>query len=161
MVKYYIRLMVCLAVLAMTAGSAEALDKQYYAPVSKLAEGQWVKIAVKESGIYQITADDILSWGLGNDLSQIHVFGYGGAPLSEEMLGDNYVDDLPQVPVVRSGDRILFYAQGPTTWRELNQIFPYVQVQHPYANTGCYLVTTTPVTTILTLPWPTTAPPGR
>lgn len=138
---YYIRLMACLAVLAMTASSAEALDKQYYAPTSKLAEGQWVKIAVQESGIYQITADDILSWGLGSDLSQIHVFGYGGAPLSEVMLNDNYSDDLPQVPVVRSGDRILFYAQGPTTWRELYQIFPYVQVQHPYANTGCYLVT--------------------
>ena len=138
---YYIRLMACLAVLSMTASRVEALDKQYYAPTSKLAEGQWVKIAVKESGIYQITADDILSWGLGSDLSQIHVFGYGGAPLSEEMLGDNYVDDLPQVPVVRSGDRILFYAQGPTTWRRLDAIFPHVQVQHPYSNTGCYLVT--------------------
>lgn len=141
MVKYFIRLIVCLAVLAITAGSAEALDKHYYAPASKLAEGQWVKIAVKESGICQITADDISNWGLGSDLSQIHVFGYGGAPLSEVMLSDNYCDDLPQVPVVRSGDRILFYAQGPTTWQRLNDIIPYVQVQHPYANTGCYLVT--------------------
>lgn len=141
MVKYFIRLIVCLAVLAITASSAEALDKHYYAPASKLAEGQWVKIAVKESGICQITADDISNWGLGSDLSQIHVFGYGGAPLSEVMLGDNYFDDLPQVPVVRSGDRILFYAQGPTTWQRLNDIIPYVQVQHPYANTGCYLVT--------------------
>ena len=141
MVKYFIRLIACLAVLAMTAGSAEALDMHYYAPTSKLAEGQWVKIAVKESGICQITADDISNWGLGSDLSQIHVFGYGGAPLSEVMLSDNYSDDLPQVPVVRSGNRILFYAQGPTTWQRLNDIIPYVQVQHPYANTGCYLVT--------------------
>lgn len=141
MEKYFIRLMVCLAVLAITTGSAKALDKNYYAPTSKLAEGQWVKIAVQESGIYQITAEDVSNWGLGSDLSQIHVFGYGGAPLSEVMLGDNYCDDLPQVPVVRSGDRILFYAQGPTTWQRLNDIIPYVQVQHPYANTGCYLVT--------------------
>ena len=37
--------------------------------------------------------------------------------------------------------RILFYAQGPTTWRRLNNIIPYVQEQHPYANTGCYMVT--------------------
>ena len=141
MVKYFIRLVVCLAVLAITADSAEALDKQYYAPTSKLAEGQWVKIAVQESGIYQITADDVVTWGLGSDLSQIHIFGYGGAPLSETMLGENYADDLPQVPVVRSGDRILFYAQGPTTWQRLNDNIPYLQVQHPYANTGCYLVT--------------------
>jgi len=141
MVKYFIRLIVCLAVLAITTGSAEALDKNYYAPASKLAEGQWVKIAVQESGMCQITADDINNWGLGSDLSQIHVFGYGGAPLSEVMLSDNYSDDLPQVPVVRAGDRILFYAQGPTTWQRLNNNIPYLQVQHPYANSGCYLVT--------------------
>ena len=141
MVKYFIRLVVCLAVLAITADSAEALDKHYYAPTSKLAEGQWVKIAVQESGICQITAADVSNWGLGSDLSQIHIFGYGGAPLSEVMLGDNYFDDLPQVPVVRSGDRILFYAQGSTTWKRKNNIIPYVQVQHPYANMGCYLVT--------------------
>ena len=144
MVKYFIRLLVCLAVLAISAGSAEALEKNYYASASKLAEGQWVKIAVQESGICQITADDVSDWGLGSDLSQIHIFGYGGAPLSEVMLSDNYCDDLPQVPIVRSGDRILFYAQGPTTWQRLNDIIPYVQVQHPYANTGCYLVTNSP-----------------
>ena len=141
MVRFFIRLIVCLVVLVITAGSAEALDKHFYASASKLAEGQWVKISVQESGICQITTDDVSDWGLGSDLSQIHVFGYGGAPLSEVMLSDNYCDDLPQVPVVRSGDRILFYAQGPTTWQRLNNIIPYVQVQHPYANTGCYLVT--------------------
>ena len=141
MKRYHTHLVVCLALLAICNISMQALDKDYYAPVSKLAEGQWVKIAVSESGIYQITADDILTWGLGSDLSQIHIFGYGGAPLSETMLGDNYADDLPQVPVVRSGERILFYAQGPTTWKNLNDLFPHVQVQHPYANTGCYLVT--------------------
>ena len=141
MKSYYTRWMMCLALLVISTGSVQALEKSYYAPASKLAEGKWVKIAVKESGIYQITADDILTWGLGSDLSQIHVFGYGGAPLSEEMLGENYVDDLPQVPVVRSGNRILFYAQGPTTWKKLNARFDHLQVQHPYATAGSYLVT--------------------
>ena len=139
--RYFVRLVMCLAVLTITTGSVQALDKSYYAPESKLANGKWVKIAVKESGIYQITADDVRSWGLGSDLSQIHIFGYGGAPLSETMLADNYADDLPQVPVVRSGERILFYAQGPTTWQYLNKSFTHVQVQHPYSNSGCYLVT--------------------
>ena len=138
---YYTHLVVCIAVLAFSNAGMHALDKNYYAPASKLAEGKWVKIAVEESGIYQITADDVSNWGLGSDLSQIHVFGYGGAPLSETMLGDNYADDLPQVPVVRSGNRILFYAQGPTTWKRLSENFGHVQVQHPYANSGCYLIT--------------------
>ena len=79
--KYVIRWALCLLLMANCAVTANALDKSYYAETSKLASGKWVKIAVKESGIYQITADDIRKWGLGSDLSQIHVFGYGGAPL--------------------------------------------------------------------------------
>lgn len=141
MMRYIVRLVVCMAVLAMTTGSVQALEKSYYAPESKLARGQWVKIEVSESGIYQITADDVRNWGLGSDLSKIHIFGYGGAPLNERMRGDNYADDLPQVPIVRSGERILFYAQGPITWKKLNNTFVHVQLQHPYSNTGCYLVT--------------------
>ena len=139
--KYVIRMATCLALMAGCTFTARALDKEYYAPNSKLAAGKWVKVAVKESGIYQITADDIRSWGLGTDLSQIHVFGYGGAPLSETMRGDNYADDLPQMPIVRAGDRILFYAQGPVTWDYLDDSFTQVQVQHPYANQGSYFIT--------------------
>ncbi len=139
--KYFVRFAMCVLLTAYCTLSASALDKEYYAESSKLATGQWVKIAVTESGIYQITADDIRSWGLGNDLSKIHVFGYGGAPLSETMSGDNYADDLPQMPVVRAGDRILFYAQGPTTWRRLSATIQQLQVQHPYANSGSYFVT--------------------
>ena len=139
--KYFVRTAVSLMVMGCCAVSVHALDKSYYAETSKLASGKWVKIAVKESGIYQITVDDIRNWGLGTDLSQIHVFGYGGAPLSETMSGDNYADDLPQMPVVRSADRILFYAQGPTTWRYRNSQITHQQVQHPYANSGSYFVT--------------------
>ena len=142
MMRYFVRLFVSVLVLAGTAISVHALDKSYYAESSKLASGKWVKISVMESGIYQITADDIRNWGLGSDLSQIHVFGYGGAPLSETMLGDNYADDLPQMPVVRTEGRILFYAQGPVTWRNFRSgALTHLQVQHPYANSGSYFVT--------------------
>jgi len=134
-------IVVCAALAMVVAMPAQAMDSTYYASSSKLGTGTWVKIAVTESGIYQITADDIKSWGLGSDLSQIHVFGYGGAPLSETMDADNYSDDLPQLPLVRSDSRILFYAQGPTTWRRLNNNFTQLQVQHPYANAGYYFVT--------------------
>ena len=145
--KYVIRVALCLVMLAVTAPAGLALEQDYYAQSSKLATGKWVKISLRESGIYQITASDISAWGLGSDLSQIHVFGYGGAPLSEIMNGDNYADDLPQVPIVRTGDRILFYGQGPTTWKyfrdedDINLVLTHMQVQHPYANSGCYFVT--------------------
>ena len=75
MMKYFVRAAVSVLVMACCAFSMHALDKSFYAESSKLATGKWVKIAVTASGIYQITADDIRSWGLGSDLSQIHVFG--------------------------------------------------------------------------------------
>ena len=141
MMKYVSRLAVCMMLMALCPLAMHALDKDYYAPTSKLASGKWVKISVVESGIYQITADDVRKWGLGSDLSQIHVFGYGGAPLSEMMSGDNYADDLPQMPVVRTSDRILFYAQGPITWRRYGDKVQQLQIQHPYALWGAYFVT--------------------
>ena len=141
MMRYFVRMAVCVMLTACCAFTVNALDKSYYAETSVLASGKWVKIAVVESGVYQITVDDIRSWGLGNDLSQIHVFGYGGKPLSETMLGDNYVDDLPQMPIVRTSDRILFYAQSHISWKHRGTTFDQLQVQHPYANSGSYLVT--------------------
>ena len=141
MMKYFVRAVVPFLVMACSAFSAQALDKSFYADTSRLATGKWVKIAVTESGIYQITADKARSWGLGSDLSRIHVFGYGGAPLSESMSGHNYADDLPQMPVVRTADRILFYAQGPLTWKLKSDKVPQLQVQHPYDRKGYYFVT--------------------
>ena len=138
--KYFARMVVCTLMLAACAVPVQALDKEFYADSSKLASGKWVKIEVKESGIYQITAEDTRSWGLGSDLSQIHVFGYGGAPLSQMMDG-LYADDLPQMPIVRTDNRILFYGQGPTTWAKISSTMEYVQSQHPYANSGAYFVT--------------------
>ena len=140
LMKYFARMVMCGLLIAACAMPAGAYDKSFYAENSKLASGKWVKISVKESGIYQITAEDIRSWGLGADLSQIHIFGYGGAPLSQKM-DENYADDLPQMPLVRTEGRILFYAQGPTTWKRLSKSFEQVQEQHPYAISGDYLVT--------------------
>ena len=140
--RYFVRMaMSVLVMVCCCTATVQAFDKSYYAETSKLANGKWVKIGVTESGIYQITADDIRNWGLGSDLSKIHVFGYGGKPLSETMLEDNYADDLPQTPIVRAGDRILFYAQGPVTWKSHLNLMDQVQSQHPYANSGSYLVT--------------------
>ena len=140
LLKYFARMAVCMLLLAAYTVPVQALNKEFYADNSKLATGKWVKIAVKESGIYQITAEDIRSWGLGSDLSQIHVFGYGGKPLSQTMDG-NYADDLPQIPVVRTNNQILFYGQGPTTWSKLSKTMVHVQTQNPYSEYGAYLVT--------------------
>lgn len=129
-----------LAMLVGGVGSAWAFDTATRAGSSKLATGRWVKVKVTESGIYAITAADARNWGM-SDLSKVHVFGFGGAPISEKLTSD-IPDDLPQVPVLRTGDKILFYAQGPTVWTvQRKPHVAYVQEQHPYATAGYYFVT--------------------
>lgn len=127
------------ASLMLTAwAGASAFPAQSRADSSRLATGTWVRVKVSESGIYAITAADARNWGLG-DLASVHVYGFGGAPLSEA-LTDDIPDDLPQVPVLRTSDRLLFYAQGPTTWQAASDL-QQVQVQHPYATEAYYFVT--------------------
>lgn len=132
---------VLLATLLLAGAiSAAAFDMSHYCDTSRLATGKWVKVAVNESGIYQITASDANKWGLG-DLSNVRVFGYGAVQINDTLKSDLVFDDLPQVPVIHIGDRILFYAQGPIKWKWSGQYQIYIQNQHPYATKGYYFIT--------------------
>ncbi len=124
---------------AAIALQSHAFSPERYAANSKLSSGTWIKLRVTESGIYQISAADAQKWGLG-DLRNVKIYGYGGAQLSEVLLSSQ-PDDLPAVPVVRTDDRILFYAQGPTSWRINAPAIEIAQLQHPYATAGYYFVT--------------------
>ena len=99
------------ALLAAISGNAAS-----YAETSALNTGKWVKIKVEDTGIYQISAATLSGWGF-SDISKVKIFGYGGAMISE-IMGNGYIDDLPQVPVMRSGNRILFYAQSNVSWMD-------------------------------------------
>lgn len=133
--------LLCVLLIAWAWTQVHAFDMTHYADTSKLATGKWVKVAIDESGIYQITSSDASRWGLG-DLSHVRVFGYGAMHMGES-LSPNLPDDLPQVPVLRTGDRLLFYAQGPLKWgwNNDNETGPNVPVQHPYATRGYYFIT--------------------
>ena len=51
---------VCLALMALFAtNSASAYNPSRYATTSKLATGKWVKITIPESGMYEITYDEL------------------------------------------------------------------------------------------------------
>jgi hypothetical protein len=146
MTKYYHKILksftraVAVLLLLVVWQSAYGFDITHYADTSKLATGKWIKVAVSESGIYQITASDASKWGF-NDISRVRVFGYGGEQLSDTLSAQNFLDDLPQVPVLRSGDRILFYARGPLSWKWNSFYGYYKQRQHPYATQGYYFIT--------------------
>lgn len=83
-------------------------DRQDYAENSILAEGNWVKISTTDAGIYQITEDSLRAWGF-TDPSKIKLFGYGGTVIDELFANsDNYIDDLPQIPLWRHNNKLYF-----------------------------------------------------
>lgn len=124
------------ATTLMFSQSIGAFNLSHYADSSKLSTGRWVKIQVTKTGMHEITADDARSWGF-SDLSKLHVFGMGGLPISEK-LSEDIPDDLPQLPIVRTEGKLLFYAQGPTSWTSDGDLFQ--KVQHPYSTYAYYMV---------------------
>ena len=141
----HILLKVIIAAVLAACGSLDvnAFTVTHFADTSRLASGRWVKIEISQSGIHQITADEARAWGF-SDLSRVHVFGMGGMPLSEK-LSEDIPDDLPQLPVVRTDGKLLFYAQGVTCWNSWKDdsglSMEFAPVQHPYSSKAYYLLT--------------------
>ncbi|MDR3705250.1 MAG: type IX secretion system sortase PorU [Paludibacteraceae bacterium] len=120
----------------------------HYADHSVLETGKWIKISVPESGIYKITYEDLVKWGISNP-ANAHIFGYGGAMLPEDFQKSK-IDDLPQLSVFKekgsdgvfnAGDYILFYAQGPTSWSYNSSGNKFTRALNPYSFYGYYFIT--------------------
>ena len=111
-------------------------QSERYTGTSKLNSGYWVKVRISESGIYQISYADLLAWGFV-DPAKVKLYGYGGAMLPESFQ-EPYIDDLPEVPVLRTGDRILFYAQGVVKW--MAETTSFTHERNPYSQYGYYFL---------------------
>ncbi len=118
-----------------------------FAENSVLGNGKFVKIAVKESGIYKITYQELQDMGIVPE--NVRIFGYGGA-LLEENFTKPKIDDLPEVSIwmekgadgiFNSGDYILFYGQGLVKWNYSIVKDMFVHTLNHYANEGYYFVT--------------------
>ncbi len=129
----------CVGIALFAAAPLQALNASHYASRSQLADGLWVKIAIYESGIHQITYRELSQWGFSNPAA-VTVFGYGGAMLPETF-SDTDTDDLAQIPILHTGSKILFYAQGPITWRYNEKNQEYVHEQNTYSTAGYYFLT--------------------
>lgn len=91
--------------------SAAALNSQYYTSESKLSSGRWVKIKVTETGMQQITFDQLREWGF-SDPARVSVYGYGGVLGFDDRITSALPDDLPRQLTVTTDDRILFYGES-------------------------------------------------
>jgi len=118
-----------------------------YAESSILAQGKFVKIRIKENGIYKLTYEDLNSMGI--DPANVRIFGYGGGVLEQSFLL-NKVDDLPEAAiwlekgadgVFNAGDYILFFAQGINRWSYDKTKLMFTHFSNSYSQYGYYFVT--------------------
>ena len=110
-----------------------------YAAHSMLASGQWVKIRVSQTGVYQLTDGFVRKAGFLNP-NKVKVYGYGGA-LQPEKLTSDYLaeaDDLKEVPTYTVNGKRLFYAVGPVSWSSNTTL---VRTRNPYSDYGYYFLT--------------------
>ena len=63
-----LRIWLCISTLFFTIETSFALNPSRYATQSQLADGYWVKVAVYESGIHQITYRELRRWGFSGPL---------------------------------------------------------------------------------------------
>lgn len=92
-----------IATIAMAASAASAQ--------SPFTEGKWVKIRVDETGVQQITFDQLRQWGFSNP-EAVTVYGYGGAVMASCWTPANMPSELPQQYSMIYGDRIFFYGES-------------------------------------------------
>ena len=131
----------CVALIAVLClGYAYAFNPAIYTTRSKLATGKWVKISIPESGVYEITYDELRGMGFNNP-EQVHVYGSGGNAINEKLNG-TAVDDLRAVPILRIENKICFYGNGPVSFTLSNpSTLPhYTRIFNPYSQVGCYFL---------------------
>ena len=127
--------------------------KGSYAGVSVLASGKWFKISVTQTGIHQITYNDLRNMGIDPssiDPRNIRLYGNGGGMLSES-LADPRRDDLAENSIIVSGendgrfdqqDYILFYGESPNKWKYQAFGQSFSHEQNIYSDSTYYFLTT-------------------
>lgn len=108
-----------------------------YVANSILRSGNWAKIRVPATGVYQLTEDLVRQAGFSN-INKVKIYGYGGALQPEKLTADYLAetDDLKEVPTCTQGGKRLFYAVGPVTWNNNHR-----RVRNPYSDYGYYFLT--------------------
>ena len=137
-----IQLVLCTALMVLLGtSSASAFDVSSYVTQSKLKSGKWVKISIPESGVYEITYDELREMGFNNPES-VRLYGRGGYRISEVMNG-RAADDLLPVSVMRYGNKMCFYGNGPIRYILSNYTTKphFTREFNPYSQEGCYFLT--------------------
>lgn len=107
----FCKLALAAAAVLMPAALTPANALSYPATDSPLSAGRWVKIKVTNTGMHQITFDQLRQWGF-DDPENVHVYGYGGALYWNNFKPAAMPEDLPLQYSEIDGDRIVFYGES-------------------------------------------------
>lgn len=126
-------------------------SQRQYASSSVLSSGNWLKIAVKDAGVYKVDASLLSPLGAGGSgipSSSIRFYGNGGAMLGESCNAD-YTDDLFEnaIQVVDGGDGIfnnndyfLFYSGGSGHWQKDSTQQSFRFIKNLYSDSAYYYI---------------------
>lgn len=132
----------------------ESKDKKsgfIYSDNSVLATGDWFRISTAKSGIFKISYTDLAGYGMTLPVSSqsIKIYGNGGNILSETD-GRDRIDDLREVTIYvsdggdglidNSTDYILFYSEGPVSWKPVNDKY-FIHTVNIYSDFSYYFIT--------------------
>lgn len=119
-----------------------AQDGEDYPTNSVLSSGTWVKIRIDKPGVYQITNSSLRSMGFSTP-DRVKLYG-----MNMEVLPENGLsalgDDVTELPLYRTTDKVMFYGRGTTRWSIRNAGSSSVSFSHfnnPYSNYKYYLLT--------------------
>ena len=114
--------------------------QERYTNQSLLASGRWVKIRVKDEGVYQLSPATLKSMGFSNP-SKVRLYGYN-LPMLPEANIENIADDMAEMPVYRkSNGTMLFYSCGVTQWKKTASGKAFTHKNNPYSSYVYYFLT--------------------
>ena len=106
---------------------------------SLLASGRWTKIGVRNTGVFKITNAELKKMGFSRP-EKVRVFGYGGYLLSQRF-NEHPAADLPEVPLLRLSDGVLFYGRGTVSWKLSSDNTYFIRERNFYSDEGYYFLT--------------------
>lgn len=120
---------------------AKAEDDRYTS-TSVLSSGKWVKIRVKDEGVYQLNTVDLKKMGFSNP-DNVRLFGYNRPVLPETSI-QNIEDDLVEIPLYHNDKTatLLFYSKGTTEWKRISETsVDFTHKNNPYSSYVYYFLT--------------------
>lgn len=122
--------------------NVQALSASHFASESRLANGQWVKVAVSANGIHEITSAQLMEMGFNNP-EKVAVYGHGGYMINE-VLNDSAIDDLKPVRSMWLNDKLYFYAKATVEMNIQESAragMVFNRTRNPYSQRGYYFLT--------------------